>query len=88
MAAIRDCGHIEFTPSAFDGPEKEPQRIHIATIPLISTRGDSKDFLTSCDDLQDDRQMFLLLVEKYSGKHDDDASAMAAQDTIALNTYM
>ena len=63
MAAIHDYRHAEFTFPAFGGAEKEPQRKHIATTRLVSTRGDTRGLPTSCDDLQDGRQMFLLLVE-------------------------
>ena len=87
MAVIRGYGHVEFTLSALDGAEKEPLRRHVATILLISARGDANDLLMNSGDLRDGRMMLLLLVEEYSGKHDDGAVAMAAQDEIALNMF-
>ena len=41
----------------------------------------------SVGDQRDGRTLFLILVEEYSGKCDDRAVAMAAQDAMALNMY-
>ena len=38
-------------------------------------------------DLRDGQAMFLIIVKEYSGKHDDGAVTMAAQDAIAFNTF-
>ena len=41
----------------------------------------------SVDDQRDGRALFLTLVEEYSGKYDDGAVAMTAQDAMTLDMY-
>ena len=70
----------------FENAEKKELRQHLATFLLISTRRGASDLVMSTEDQQFGRALFLILVEEYGGKYDDDAVAMAAQDAVALNT--
>ena len=71
----------------FENAEKKELRQHLATFLLISTRRGASDLVMSTEDQQFGRALFLILVEEYGGKYDDDAVAMAAQDAMVLNTH-
>ena len=88
MAAIRDYGRAGFDLDELAGDDKKPLQEHLALLLSTSTRGEAQDHCMNRGEPTDGRALFSILTKAFGGCQDDGATAIAALEKIALDTFL